>query len=174
MVRQSSAKAPLPSSNLGGTSKTKGHPKGCPFVLGSAAQGAAPPFGISMFGMAKPSLRLGFACGKTLVRRKSAAAQKARWVVFKQSVEDLKISRLSAGTWFYLSFNSLTRTARLKSYRSRCFCPPRPCLNRAASIVLPNKICYVLFINCLTVRGILIGKRLHSPVHRGCIPAHVT
>ena len=119
-------------------------------------------------------LRRGFACGKTLVRRKSAAAQKGRWAVFKKSVEDLKISRLSAGTWFYLSFNSLTRTARLKSCRSRCFCPPRPCLNRAASIVLPNKICYVLFINCLTVRGILIGKRLHSPVHRGCIPAHVT
>ena len=155
--------------------KTKGHPKGCPFVLGSAAQGAAPPFGISMLGVGKaaPAPRFSPAV-KTLVRRTCAAAQKGRWVVFKKSVEDLKISRLSAGTWFYLSFNSLTRTARLKSCRSRCFCPPRPCLNRAASIVLPNKICYVLFINCLTVRGILIGKRLHSPVHRGCIPAHVT
>ena len=177
MVRQSSAKAPLPSSNLGGTSKkrstcfagasffgylgnlkcsgqvncpcakvlpaakrlygakapprcagprscpasivngqdkTKGHPKGCPFVLGSAAQGAAPPFGISMLGVGKaaPAPRFSPAV-KTLVRRTCAAAQKGRWVVFKKSVEDLKISRLSAGTWPYLSFNSLTRTARL-------------------------------------------------------------
>ena len=38
---------------LTATSKTKGHPYGCPFVLGSAAQRAAPPFGISMLGVGK-------------------------------------------------------------------------------------------------------------------------
>ena len=93
VVRQSSAKAPLPSSNLGGTSKTKGHPKGCPFVLGSAAQGAAPPFGISMLGVGKaaPAPRF-WPAAKTLVRCKSGAAQKGRWMVFLQTGLKLKIS----------------------------------------------------------------------------------
>jgi len=54
------------------------------FFVGSAARRAAPPFGISMLGAAEPPLRRGFACGKTLVRRTSAAAQKGRWVVFLQ------------------------------------------------------------------------------------------
>lgn len=36
-----------------------------------------------LLGRNKFALRRGFACGKTLVRRKSAAAQKGRWVIFK-------------------------------------------------------------------------------------------
>ena len=82
VVRQSSAKAPLPSSNLGGTSKTKGHPKGCPFVLGFDRRRRSPPFGLSMLGVGKaaPAPRVSPAV-KTLVRRKSAAGQKAGWVV---------------------------------------------------------------------------------------------
>ena len=146
------------SSTLPASTKTKGHPKGCPFVLGSDRRRRSPPFGdsnardgkaippprfclrqnartpqkrrgpegplgnisrwqienlkyldcsalpkrkdirkdvlsfwaptaegglrpsvIQMLGMAKPSLRRGFASGKTLVRRKSGAAQKGRW-----------------------------------------------------------------------------------------------
>ena len=58
--------------------KTKGHPFGCPFVLGSAAQRAAPPFGISMLGGNEFRLRRGFACGKTPARRKGATGQKGR------------------------------------------------------------------------------------------------
>ena len=45
--------------------KTKGHPFGCPFVLVSAVQRAAPPFGIAMLG---GSTRKGYA---TSVRRQS-------------------------------------------------------------------------------------------------------
>ena len=76
-------------------SKTKGHPKGCPFVLGSAAQRAAPPFGITMLRAAKPPLRRGFACGKTLVRSTRAAGQKAGGVQFCLLVRNFKISKLS-------------------------------------------------------------------------------
>ena len=95
VVRQSSAKAPLPSSNLGGTSKTKGHPKGCPFVLGSDRQRRSPPFGISMLGVGKaaPAPRFSPAV-KTLVRRTRAAGQKAGWVQFCPLAENLKIFRL--------------------------------------------------------------------------------
>ena len=90
VVRQSSAKAPLPSSNLGGTSKTKGHPKGCPFVLGSDRQRRSPPFGISMLGVGKAALPPRFSLSaKMLERRKSAAAQKDRWVIFKIADENL-------------------------------------------------------------------------------------
>ena len=53
------------------------------FFVDSACLRPASPFGIEMLGMAKPSLRRGFACGKTLVRRKSTTAQKGRWVIFK-------------------------------------------------------------------------------------------
>ena len=95
VVRQSSAKAPLPSSNLGGTSKTKGHPKGCPFVLGSDRRRRSPPFGISMLGVGKaaPAPRFSPAV-KTLVRRTRAAGQKAGWVQFCPLAENLKIFRL--------------------------------------------------------------------------------
>ena len=95
VVRQSSAKAPLPSSNLGGTSKTKGHPKGCPFVLGFDRRRRSPPFGISMLGVGKaaPAPRFSPAV-KTLVRRTRAAGQKAGWVQFCPLAENLKIFRL--------------------------------------------------------------------------------
>ena len=53
------------------------------FFAGSGGQRRPPPFGIEMLGMAKPSLRRGFACGKTLERRKSGAAQKGRRTRFK-------------------------------------------------------------------------------------------
>ena len=79
VVRQSSAKAPLPSSNLGGTSKTKGHPKGCPFVLGFDRRRRSPPFGISMLGVGKaaPAPRFSPAV-KTLVRRTRARRPEGR------------------------------------------------------------------------------------------------
>ena len=43
-----------------------------------------------MLGMAKPFLRRGFACGKTLERRKSGAAQKGRWARCRKPIENLK------------------------------------------------------------------------------------
>ena len=49
-------------------SKTKGHPKGCPFVLGSAARRAAPPFGISMLGVGKAAPAQFPACGREFTR----------------------------------------------------------------------------------------------------------
>ena len=55
--------------------------KNIQIVVGYAAQRAAPPFRISMLGGSEFRLRRGFACGKTLVRRISAAGQKAGWVV---------------------------------------------------------------------------------------------
>ena len=45
VVRQSSAKAPLPSSNLGGTSKKKDTLKSVSFFLGFGSQRLPPPFG---------------------------------------------------------------------------------------------------------------------------------
>ena len=48
-------------SILTGPSKIKGHLLcRCPFILGSAARRAAPPFGISMLGAAEPPLRQDF------------------------------------------------------------------------------------------------------------------
>ena len=55
--------------------------KQLPFVLGSGRQRRPPPFGIKMLRAAKPPFRGDFAWGKTLVQRKSAAGQKAGWVV---------------------------------------------------------------------------------------------
>ena len=46
------------------------------FCFGFRRPKAAPPFGISMLGGSEFRLRRGFTCGKTLVRCKSAAAQK--------------------------------------------------------------------------------------------------
>ena len=63
--------------------------------MGSAAQRAAPPFGITMLRAAKPPLRRGFACGKTLVRSTRAAGQKAGGVQFCLLVRNFKISKLS-------------------------------------------------------------------------------
>ena len=85
----------VPSSNLGSSSKTKGHPFGCPFVLGSDRQRRSPPFGISMLGVGKaaPAPRFSPAV-KTLVRRTRAAGQKAGWVQFCPLAENLKIFRL--------------------------------------------------------------------------------
>ena len=62
-----------------------------PFFVDSAGCQPAPPFGIEMLGMAKPSLRRGFACGKTLVRCKSTAAQKGRRARFKIIDHNFKI-----------------------------------------------------------------------------------
>ena len=47
------------------------------------AEGGLRPSVIQMLGMAEPSLRRGFASGKTLVRRKSGAAQKGRWAKYQ-------------------------------------------------------------------------------------------
>ncbi len=53
------------------------------FFVDFAARWAASPFRIKMLGMAKPFLRRGFACGKTLERRKSGAALKGRFISFR-------------------------------------------------------------------------------------------
>ena len=47
------------------------------FFVDSAGWHPAPPFGIELLGLAKPSLRRGFACGKTLVRCTRANRPKA-------------------------------------------------------------------------------------------------
>ena len=65
--------------------------KQMPFFVDSAGCQPAPPFGIEMLGMAKPSLRRGFAWGKTLVRCKSTAAQKGRRARFKIIDHNFKI-----------------------------------------------------------------------------------
>ena len=59
------------------------HDRGHVFLFGFRRPGAAPPFGIRMLRAAKPPFRRGFACGKTLERRKSGAAQKGRRTRFK-------------------------------------------------------------------------------------------
>ena len=59
------------------------------FCFGFRRPKAAAPFGILMLRAAKPPLRRGFACGKTLERRKSGAAQKGCWVIFKIADENL-------------------------------------------------------------------------------------
>ena len=83
--------------------------------LGFAARWPAPPFGISMRGGSTRKgyatsvrrqsrqrlcgefrLRRGFACGKTLARRKSAAGQKAGCVAFIVTGSKLKISILTS------------------------------------------------------------------------------
>ena len=48
------------------------------FFLGSGGLWPPLPFIISMLRAAKPPFRRGFACGKTLERRKGGAAQKGR------------------------------------------------------------------------------------------------
>ena len=48
-----------------------------------------------MLRAAKPPFRRGFACGKTLVRRKSGAALKGRWARFKMVRPKFEISRLA-------------------------------------------------------------------------------
>ena len=65
------------------------------FFVDFAARWAASPFRIKMLGMAKPFLRRGFACGKTLERRKSGAALKGRWARFKTVRPKFEISRLA-------------------------------------------------------------------------------
>ena len=53
------------------------------------------PWEIKMLGGNEFRLRQGFAFGETLVRRKRAAAQKGRWVVFLFTVLKLQISILT-------------------------------------------------------------------------------
>ena len=43
-----------------------------------------------MLGRSEFALRRGFACGKTLERRKSGAAQKGRWARCRKPIENLK------------------------------------------------------------------------------------
>ena len=64
------------------------------FFLGSGRRMRPPPSGIEMLRAAKPPFRRGFACGKTLVRRKSGAALKGRWTRFKMVRPKFEISRL--------------------------------------------------------------------------------
>ena len=52
------------------------------FLFGFRGPKAASALWFKMLGGNEFRLRRGFACGKTLVRRKSAAGQKAGWVVF--------------------------------------------------------------------------------------------
>jgi len=73
------------------SSTKKGICKADAFFVDSAGCQPAPPFGIEMLGMAKPSLRRGFAWGKTLVRCKSTAAQKGRRARFKIIDHNFKI-----------------------------------------------------------------------------------
>ena len=61
--------------------KTKGHPFGCPFVLGSAAQRAASPLGFQCSGSAKPPLRNSRPAAGNL-RATRRAAQKGRFTSF--------------------------------------------------------------------------------------------
>ena len=63
-----------------------------------------------MLGGSEFRLRRGFACGKTLARRKSAAGQKAGWVVFSDT-----FSR------FQNSILTVPSTSPRRSYRSRRF-----------------------------------------------------
>ena len=60
------------------------------FFLGFADRWPAPSVGILMLGGSGFRLRRGFACGKTLARRKSAAGQKAGWVILPYLFEILK------------------------------------------------------------------------------------
>ena len=78
---QSVGKDEVGSSNLPSSSKKKDTTYVVSFFLGSAGRRPAPPVGISILRAAEPPPRRGFACGKTLVRHKSAAAQKADKVV---------------------------------------------------------------------------------------------
>ena len=67
------------------------------FFLGSAAKRAAPPFGISMLGRNEFALRNSPPpVAAPNLRRKSAAAQKGRWMVLLLTVPKLKISLLTA------------------------------------------------------------------------------
>ena len=61
--------------------KTKGHPFGCPFVLGSAAQRAASPLGFQCSGSVKPPLR-NFRPAAGNLRATRRAAQKGRFTSF--------------------------------------------------------------------------------------------
>ena len=71
-------------SNPSPAAKTKGNcESSCLLFWVPAARGRPPPFGIRMLRAAKPPFRRGFACGKTLERRKSGAAQKGRRTRFK-------------------------------------------------------------------------------------------
>ena len=66
-----------PASRTKKKDMTKGHV----FLFGFRGPKAASALWFKMLGGNEFRLRRGFACGKTLVRRKSAAGQKAGWVV---------------------------------------------------------------------------------------------
>ena len=71
------------SSTLPASTKKKDTLIACLSFWASRAEGPLRPSVIQMLGMAEPSLRRGFASGKTLVRRKSSAAQKGRWARYQ-------------------------------------------------------------------------------------------
>ena len=55
------------------------------FSFGFRSRWSLHPSVIEMLGRSEFALRQGFACGKTLVRRKGAAGQKAGWVLLKKN-----------------------------------------------------------------------------------------
>ena len=57
------------------------------FSFGFRSRWPLHPSVIEMLGRSEFALRQGFACGKTLVRRKGAAGQKAGWMLFKKNCE---------------------------------------------------------------------------------------
>ena len=79
LTRNEKVVGSIPTSS----SKKKDTLIACLSFWASRAEGPLRPSVIQMLGMAEPSLRRGFASGKTLVRRKSGAAQKGRWAIFQ-------------------------------------------------------------------------------------------
>ena len=55
------------------------------FSFGFRSRWSLHPSVIEMLGRSEFALRQGFACGKTLVRRKGAAGQKAGWMLLKKN-----------------------------------------------------------------------------------------
>ena len=55
------------------------------FSIGFRSRWSLHPSVIEMLGRSEFALRQGFACGKTLVRRKGAAGQKAGWMLLKKN-----------------------------------------------------------------------------------------
>ena len=79
LTRNEKVVGSIPTSS----SKKKDTLIACLSFWASRAEGPLRPSVIQMLGMAEPSLRRGFASGKTLVRRKSGAAQKGRWAKYQ-------------------------------------------------------------------------------------------
>ena len=155
--------------------KTKGHPFGCPFVLVSAVQRAAPPFGIAMLG---GSTRKGYAtsvrrqgrqrlCGELRLRQNTRTAHWRRRPESRSGgssipFRDFKISILTVPS---SSSQASYRLLRLFSFphRSHLYWVAM-CVRRYAAAFSYRKE-----ISILTV---LSKWRLHeaSPADWGCRP----